>query len=38
MEIILIFDYFGLSLQHNNLDNETSEDFSAVYLDSEYTA
>ena len=38
MEIILIFDYFSLSLQQNNYNNETSKDFSAVYLDSEYTA
>ena len=33
MEIILIIDEFGLSLQHNNLNNETGKDFSAVYLD-----
>ena len=33
MEIILIIDYFGLSLQRNNLNNETCKDFSTVYLD-----
>ncbi len=33
MEIILIIDDFGLSLQRNNLNNETCKDFSAVYLD-----
>lgn len=38
MGIILIFDYFGLSLQQNNCNNETSKDFSAVYLDCECAA
>ena len=33
MEIFLIIDYFALSLQRNNLNNETGKDFSAVYLD-----
>lgn len=33
MKIILIIDYFGLSLQRNNLNYETGKDFSAVYLD-----
>lgn len=38
MGIILIFDYFGISLQQNNCNNETSKDFSAVYLDCECAA
>ena len=33
MEIILIIDFFCLTLQRNNLNNETGKDFSAVYLD-----